>query len=146
MGGRMPSRRDQAATQVLTGLMQDDYPLTLQHVLRRARSVYRASDVRTLTQAGVVRARFGELAQRVDQLSAALSGLGVRPGDRVGTLAWNTQPHLELYLSVPCTGAVLHTLNLRLSPQQLAYVIGHADDQVVFVEDDLVPLLEPVLG
>jgi fatty-acyl-CoA synthase len=142
----MPSRRDQAATQVLTGLMQDDYPLTLQHVLRRARSVYRASDVRTLTQAGVVRARFGELAQRVDQLSAALSGLGVRPGDRVGTLAWNTQPHLELYLSVPCTGAVLHTLNLRLSPQQLAYVIGHADDQVVFVEDDLVPLLEPVLG
>jgi fatty-acyl-CoA synthase len=141
----MPSRRDRPAAQVLTGLMQDDYQLTLQHVLQRARSVYRDSEVRTLTGTGVVRARFGELAQRVDRLSAALSALGVRQGDRVGTLAWNTQQHLELYLSVPCTGAVLHTLNLRLSPQQLAYIIGHAADRVVFVEDSLVPLLEPVL-
>jgi fatty-acyl-CoA synthase len=125
--------------------MRDDYQLTLQHVLRRARTVYRDSDVRTMTGAGVSRIRFGDLAERVDRLSAALSALGVRQGDRVGTLAWNTQEHLELYLSVPCSGAVLHTLNLRLPPEQLAYVIEHAADGVVFVQDDLVRLLEPIL-
>ena len=125
--------------------MQDDYQLTLQHVLQRARRVYGDSDVRTMTGTGLERTSFGELAQRADRLSAALAGLGVRPGDRVGTLAWNTRQHLELYLSVPCTGAVLHTLNLRLPPQQLAYIIGHAADRVVFVEDSLVRLLEPIL-
>ena len=137
--------RDNRAPTVLTGLMQDNYQLTLQHVLQRARSVYRDSAVCTMTANGVADTRFGELAERVDRLSAALSALGVRQGDRVGTLAWNTQQHLELYLSVPCTGAVLHTLNLRLPPQQLSYTIGHAEDRVVFVEDTLVPLLEPIL-
>jgi acyl-CoA synthetase (AMP-forming)/AMP-acid ligase II len=130
---------------VLSGLMQDDYPLTLQHVLRRARSVYGDAEVATLTDGGVVRTQYAELAERVDRLSAALVELGVRPGDRVATLAWNTQPHLELYLAVPCCGAVLHTLNPRLSSDQLAYVMAHAEDSVVFVEDNLVPLLEPVL-
>ncbi len=125
--------------------MQDDYQLTLQHLLQRARFVYSDSQVVTLTSAGLVRAEFGELAERVDRLSAALSALGVRQGDRVATLAWNTQQHLELYLSVPCTGAVLHTLNLRLAPEQLAYTVGHAEDRVVFVEDNLVRLLEPIL-
>ncbi len=125
--------------------MQDDYPLTLQHVLQRARFLYSDAEVITLTEAGVVRAEIGELVERVDRLSAALGALGVDAGDRVGTLAWNTQPHLELYLSVPCTGAVLHTLNLRLSPEQLAYTVTHAGDAVVFVEDNLVGLLEPIL-
>ena len=141
----MPSRNIRAVTPVLTGLMQDDYQLTLQHVLQRARSVYPDSAVRTMTGNGVAGARYGELAERADRLSAALSALGVRQGERVGTLAWNTQQHLELYLSVPCTGAVLHTLNLRLSPQQLAYTIGHAGDRVVFIDDSLVPLVEPIL-
>ena len=125
--------------------MQDDYPLTLQHVLQRARFLYGDAEVVTLTEAGPVRAEIGELVERVDRLSAALGELGVRQGDRVGTLAWNTQPHLELYLSVPCIGAVLHTLNLRLSPEQLAFTVAHADDAVVFVEDNLVGLLAPIL-
>ena len=125
--------------------MQDDYPLTLQHVLWRARLVYSDAAVVTLTDAGVWRAEFGELAERVDRLSSALAALGVRQGDRVATLAWNNQQHLELHLAVPCMGAVLHTLNLRLSPEQLAYAVGHSEDRVVFVEDSLVRLLEPIL-
>ena len=130
---------------MLHGLMQDDYQLTLQHLLQRARFVHSDTPVVTLTGRGSARAELGEVAERVDRLSAALAALGVRPGDRVATLAWNTQQHLELYLSVPCTGAVLHTLNVRLSAEQLAYIINHAEDQVVFVEDTLVGLLEPVL-
>ncbi len=129
----------------MRALMQDDYPLTLQHLLRRARFVHSDAEVATLTETGVVRTPYGELAARVDRLSSALAALGVRSGDRVATLAWNTQQHLELYLAVPCMGAVLHTLNLRLSAEQLAYVICHAEDQVVFVEDNLVPLIEPLL-
>jgi fatty-acyl-CoA synthase len=133
-------------TAVLRGLMQDDYQLTLQHLLQRARFVYGGSQVVTLSDTGVVRIEFGELAERVDRLSSALAALGVREGDRVATLAWNTQQHLELYLAVPCTGAVLHTLNLRLAPEQLAYIVAHAEDRVVFVEDNLVGLLEPILS
>ncbi len=130
---------------MLHGLMQDDYPLTLQHVLQRGRFVYGDSQVVTLTPGGRVRTEFGEVAERIDRLSAGLSSLGVQPGDRVATLAWNTQQHLELYLSVPSLGAVLHTLNLRLSPEQLTYIINHAEDRVVFVEDNLVELIEPIL-
>ena len=139
---RRGPRRDRGT--VLNGLMQDDYPLTLQHVLQRARFLYRDAEVVTLTGAGVMRAEIGELVERVDRLSAALGALGVRQGDRVGSLAWNTQQHLELYLSVPCVGAVLHTLNLRLSPEQLGYALRPAGDAVVFVEDNLVKLLEPI--
>ena len=130
---------------MLHGLMQDDYPLTLQHVLQRGRLVYGDSHVVTQTDTGRVRSEFGELAERVDRLSAGLSALGVRSPDRVATLAWNTQQHLELYLSVPSVGAVLHTLNLRLTADQLTYIINHAEDRVVFVEDNLVGLVEPLL-
>jgi fatty-acyl-CoA synthase len=132
-------------TTVLRGLMQDDYQLTLQHLMQRARFVFSSSQVVTLTDGGPVRTEFGELTDRVDRLAAGLGALGVGQGDRVATLAWNTQQHLELYLAVPCTGAVLHTLNLRLPPEQLVYTMEHAEDQVVFVEDSLVGLLEPVL-
>lgn len=130
---------------MLHGLMQDDYPLTLQHVLQRGRFVYGDSLIVTQTDTGPVRSEFGELAERVDRLSAGLSALGVRPSDRVATLAWNTQQHLELYLSVPSVGAVLHTLNPRLSSDQLTYIVNHAQDRVVFVEDNLVGLVEPLL-
>jgi fatty-acyl-CoA synthase len=127
------------------GLMQDDYPLTLQHLLYRARFLYSDSEVLTLTGEGVIRSQYGEVADRVDRLCAALHRLGVRPGDRVASLAWNTREHLELYLGVPCMGAVLHTLNAHLPPQQLSYIVNHAEDQVIFVEDNLIGLLEPLL-
>ena len=73
------------------------------------------------------------------------SALGVEQGDRVATFAWNTQQHLEAYLGVPAMGAVLHTLNIRLFPEQLAYVVNHARDRVILVDDSLVPILARVL-
>ena len=76
-----------------------------------------------------------------DRLAAALTKLGVRDGDRVGTFCWNTQEHLEAYFAIPCLGAVLHTLNIRLFPEQLAYVINHAEDNVIIVDDSLIPVL-----
>ena len=74
----------------------------------------------------------------------ALDRLGIDRGERVATLAWNTYRHLEAYFAVPNTERVLHTLNLRLSPEDLAYIIGHADDRAILVDPDLVPLLEKI--
>ncbi len=77
-------------------------------------------------------------------MANALSKLGVEKGDRVGALAWNTHRHLELYLAVPCYGAVLNTLNLRLFHEQIAYIVNHAGDEILFVDDDLLPILEEI--
>ena len=85
-----------------------------------------------------------EVGERVDRLCRALESLGVEPGDRVATFMWNSQEHLEVYLACPCMGAVLHTLNIRLFPEQLTYIANHAEDRVVFVDDSLVPVLEKV--
>src|SRR3954464_15912244 len=130
---------------MLEGLVQHDHPLTLQHVLGRMRNVYGASEVVTLTENGTERATYAEVTARVDKLANALtSKLGVEPGDRVATFAWNTQRHLEVYLAAPCIGAVLHTLNLRLFEEQLTYIANHAKDKVVFVDSTVVPLMEKV--
>jgi fatty-acyl-CoA synthase len=90
------------------------------------------------------RATFAEVGERADRLAGALRRLGIVPGDRVATFGWNTQEHLEAYLAVPAMGAVLHTLNIRLFPEQLAYVANHAADRVVLVDDSVVPLLARV--
>jgi fatty-acyl-CoA synthase len=129
----------------LMGLMQDDFPLNLQHVRRRMRDVHPQAEVVTLIGGegeGTVRASFAEISARVDRLARALGRLGIEPGDRVGTFAWNNQRHFELYMAVPCIGAVLHTLNVRLFAEQLIYIVNHAEDRVIFVDDSLVPLLE----
>ena len=132
---------------MLRGLIQDDIQLTLQHALWRMRTVCAGGEVVTLREPGRVdRSTYGDLVPRVDALAAGLAGLGVGAGDRVGTFCWNTQEHLEAYLAIPCMGAVLHTLNIRLFPEQLAYVINHAEDRVVIVDDSLVPLLAKVIG
>jgi fatty-acyl-CoA synthase len=123
------------------GLMQDDFQLTLHHPLHRMRSVHPRAEVVTLTEDGVTRASYGQVAERVDRLARALDRLGVEQGDRVGTFAWNNQRHLELYMAVPCVGAVLHTLNIRLFAEQLTYIVNHAEDQVIFVDDSLVAIL-----
>ncbi len=128
---------------MLKGLMQDDFPLTLQHIRRRVESARHDAEVVTLIDAPTVsRATFGEVSERIDRLARALVRLGIEDGDRVGTFAWNTQRHLELYFAVPCIGAVLHTLNIRLFDDQLVYIVNHAEDKVIFVDDSLVPLLE----
>jgi fatty-acyl-CoA synthase len=129
---------------MLEGLMQHDHPLTIQQVLERMRRVYGASEVVTLTEDGTERASYAEVTERVDRLCSALRALGIGPGDRVATFAWNSQRHLEVYFAVPCMGAVLHTLNIRLFEEQLTYIANHAADQVVFVDPSLVPVLERV--
>ena len=129
---------------MLEGLVQHDFPLTLQHVLGRMRNVHGDSEVATLTPDGLTRARYHEVCERIDRAASALRALGVGEGDRVATFAWNSQSHLEVYFATPCMGAVLHTLNIRLFADQLTYIANHAQDKVVFVDDVLVPLLEKV--
>jgi fatty-acyl-CoA synthase len=130
---------------MLRGLMQDDYPLTLQLVLDRVRRRYAGSEVVSARDGEVKRAQYGEVAQRVDRLCRALESLGVEQGDRVATFAWNSQEHLEAYLAAPSMGAVLHTLNIRLFEDQLKYVVNHARDKVILVDASLVPVLEKVV-
>jgi fatty-acyl-CoA synthase len=129
---------------MLEGLVQHDFPLNLQHVLGRMRDVFGDSEIVTLTNDGTTRASYAEVAERTARLANALESLGVKEGDRVATFAWNSQRHLECYLAIPCMGAVLHTLNIRLFEDQLTYIANHAKDKIVFVDDVLVPVLEKV--
>jgi fatty-acyl-CoA synthase len=133
-------------TLALAGGTQD-FPLTLTHVLGRARTVHHRAEVVSLLDAegNRKRAPMAAVAERADRLAAGLRSLGVEPGDRVGTFAWNSQEHLEAYYAVPCSGAVLHTLNPRLSAEQVAYTINHARDRVILVDDSLVGEMEKVL-
>jgi fatty-acyl-CoA synthase len=127
---------------MLEGLMQHDHPLTLKLLLERMRRLYAGTEVVSVRGGERTRATYAEVAERADRLCSALASLGVAPGDRVATFSWNTREHLEAYLAVPCMGAVLHTLNVRLFADQLEYVVGHAEDRVILVEDSLVPVLE----
>ncbi len=93
---------------------------------------------------GLVRHTYQEIGERARKLASALRTLGVNTGDRVGTFAWNHHRHLEAYFAIPGIGAVLHTINIRLSPQHIAYIINHANDRVLLIDDDLLPLIERV--
>ena len=123
--------------------MQDG-PLLVSGILRRGQAVYGDSRVVTVQPGGYRESTFAQVAARAEQLAAALRRLGVGADDRVGTFAWNDQEHLEAYLAIPSMGAVLHTLNIRLFPEQLAYVVNHAEDKVVIVDASVAPLLGTV--
>jgi fatty-acyl-CoA synthase len=127
------------------GLMQD-VPLTLPHLFERAERLFADKEVVTATASGRDRVTYGVWAERARRLGSVLGTLGVSADGRVGTFAWNTARHLELYFAVPCTGRVLHTLNIRLSADQLVYVADHADDEVIFVDRSLARLLFPHLA
>ena len=123
-----------------------DAPLLVSGILRHGQQVYGDSRVLTITGADgeATVATFAEVAERSERLARALRRLGIGDSDRVGTFLWNNQTHQEAYLAIPGMGAVLHTLNLRLFPEQLSYVINHAEDQVIIVDASLVPLLARV--
>src|SRR5256712_4841654 len=123
-----------------------DYELSLQHVLWRIERLHQKKEVVTKLEQGVHRVTNAEMVPRINRLAGALKRLGVKPGDRVATLAFNNHRHLELYYAVPCMGAVLHTLNLRLFPQHLEFIINDAEDKTLFVDQALLPLLKPLLG
>ncbi|MEO8609270.1 MAG: long-chain fatty acid--CoA ligase [Chloroflexota bacterium] len=125
----------------MQGLMMD-YQLTLQPILERAYKLYPKRELATKIGPNMHRYTYADMYKRVGKLANALKRLGVEPGDRVGTLAWNTYRHMELYFAIPCMGAVLHTLNLRLPPEQLVYIVNHAEDKVIFVDQSLLPLVE----
>jgi fatty-acyl-CoA synthase len=128
---------------MLEGLMQNDYPLTVGHVLDRVRLFGTDSEVVTLKGEGDIRrASYPEVAARADRVASALSKLGIGDGDRVGTFMWNNQEHFEVYLAVPAMGAVLNTVNIRLFPDQVVYIVNHAKDRVLFVDDSLVEVVE----
>src|ERR1051326_2682139 len=134
-----------SASRPIEGLMQD-YPLTLHHIFWRLEKLFGPKEIVTRREHGVHRYTNAELARRVHRLANALRRLGVRPGDRVGTLAWNNYRHLELYYAVPLLGAVLHTLNMRLFPSQLEFVIRDGADRFMFVDACLVPVLDKLQG
>lgn len=122
-----------------------DFPLTITHLLRHGQAVHGDSEVVSFDGEQISSLSFAEVAERMERLAAALEGLGVGPGERVATLMWNSQEHLEAYFAVPCMGAVLHTLNLRLAPPELARIMAEAGDKVVMVHASLLPLLSAVL-
>lgn len=122
-----------------------DFPLTITAIMRHGAQVYPDSEFVTFTGDGVRRATYGEMARRMERLASALKRLGIERHDRVATFAWNNQEHQEAYMAVPAMGAVLHALNIRLFPEQMAYVINHAEDRVIIVDDSLVPLIAPVV-
>ena len=125
----------------MQGLMMD-YQLTLTPMLERARRLYPKKEIVTKAGPNLERSTYGELAERVGRLANALARLGVRRGDRVATFAWNNVRHHELYFAVPCMGAVLHPINLRLPGDQIVYIANHAEDQVLFVDPTLLPAVE----
>ncbi len=119
-----------------------DYQLTLTPLLERAQRLFPKKEIVTKAGPGLERFTYEQMAMRVGRLANALAKLGVKNGDRVATFAWNNARHLEIYFAAPCMGAVLHPLNLRLPPDQLIYIVGHADDKVLFVDPTLLPAVE----
>jgi len=126
----------------MDGLMMQ-VPLTLVHLFDRAGKFFADNEiVWRRPDRTIQRSTYGEFHRRAQKLANALTRLGVKPGDRVATLAWNHGRHLEAYFGIPLCGAVLHTLNPRLSVQDIAYIVNHADDSVVILDEVLWPLWE----
>lgn len=121
------------------------YPLTLTHFFERSRRLFARKTIATRVPGGpLFRYAYGDFAERTARLAGALAALGVRKGDRVATLAWNSHRHLELYWAVPLSGAVLHTLNFRLSARDLTYIVNHAGDTVIFCDSSMWPVLQAI--
>ncbi|WP_275291256.1 long-chain fatty acid--CoA ligase [Amycolatopsis sp. La24] len=120
-------------------------PLTVASILRHGVEVHGDRQVTTATGDGFRRSTYEQVGRRCGQFANALRRLGIAGDDRVATFQWNNQEHLEAYAAVPAMGAVLHTLNIRLSAEQIRFIAGHAEDKVVIVDSSLVPLLARVL-
>jgi len=118
------------------------YPLTLATILQRNRLLFGKKEVVSRDFSGIHRYTYADYNVRVGKLANALKRLGVRPGERVATFGWNSHRHLEAYFAVPCMGAVLHTLNIRLFEDQFSFIVNHAEDAVMLVDEDLLPVVE----
>ena len=130
----------------MQGLMQD-WPLTVDRIIDHAKNWHGHREVVTRSVEGpVVRTTYADIHSQAKRVSNALKAWGIKPGDRVATLAWNTGRHMEAWYGIMGIGAVCHTLNPRLFPEQLVYIINHAEDRIIFVDLTFVPLLEAILG
>ena len=133
----------------MNGLMMDT-PLSIPLLLRRTETFFAHKTLVTRrADRSLERSTYGEILRRARGLAAGLASLGIKPGDRVATFCWNHSRHLEAYYGIPASGAVLHTLNIRLHPEELAYIITHAGDAAVIVDKVLWPAfaaVQPRLG
>ncbi len=121
-----------------------NYQLTLRSILERGERLFPKKEIVSRTASGIFRYTYAAYGQRTRRLSSALASLGVKRGERVATFAWNHHRHLEAYFAIPCMGAVLHTINIRLSPEHIAYIVNHAEDSILLVDEDLLPVIEKV--
>ncbi|MFC0081272.1 long-chain fatty acid--CoA ligase [Aciditerrimonas ferrireducens] len=128
----------------MDGLMQQ-VPLTVGGILRRAEQLFGDKEIATAGPGGIQRTTYRAWAERTRRLGGALDDLGISADGRVATFAWNTARHLELYFAAPASGRVLHTLNIRLFADQLVYIANHAEDEVVFADRSLLPVLWPLV-
>ena len=116
--------------------------LLISSMIERAERFFPKKEVISRTMNGTQRFTYKELGKRTRQLASKLDEFGIERGDKVGTLAWNHHRHLELYFAVPSIGAVVHTINIRLAPEHIVYIINHAEDELIFVDEDVFPLIE----
>ena len=123
-----------------------DRPLLISDIARRAERLFADREIVSRTHDGVERSSYGDVVNRARRLASSLKELGVGPGDRVATFGWNSRRHLELYLAVPSMGAVLHTLNIRLFEEDVRYIVGHAEDKVIFLDASLADVMPSFEG
>ncbi len=120
-----------------------DFPLTLNTILDRARALFGKTEIVSRDPQGQIhRYTYAQFFRRARQLARALLHAGLKPGDRVATLMWNHSGHLEAYFGIPAAAGVLHPLNLRLHPQEIAFIANHAEDRFLIVDDVLLPIYE----
>jgi len=119
-------------------------PLTISSMIERAEKLFPKKEIVSRTHDTITTLTYKQLGERTRRLSSALQKLGIKEGERVGTLAWNHHRHVEAYFAIPSIGSVLHTINIRLSAQHISYIIGHAEDRILLVDEDLVPLVEKI--
>src|SRR6476646_80940 len=120
-----------------------DFPLTLPAILERSGKLFHRVDiVSRRPDCSIQRTTYGEFYRRARRLADALTKLGLRPGDRVASMMWNHSGHLEAFFGVPCAGGILHALNLRLHPHEIAGIVKQAGDRFLLVDDVLLPLYE----
>ena len=121
-----------------------NYPLLLTNFMQHAAKYYPGKEIVSVYATGTFRYTYADWYKRTSQLAGALRSLGIKKGDRVASFSLNNHRHMELYFGVPCMGAVLHTLNIRLSAENLVYIINHAEDRILFIDEDVYFLIEPL--
>src|SRR3954469_23289255 len=124
----------------MDGLMMDR-PLLIRDIAERAERIFPDREIVSRTHDDVERSTYGEVVRRARRVASSLRRLGVKPGDRVATFGWNSRRHLELYLALPSMGAVMHTLNIRLFEDELRYIVGHAQDKLIFLDASLADVM-----